>query len=155
MGTSTNYHNRLIDVSVFNGIRETGMATVSQSLFENGGSVCTGIQKLIQRWILTFLTPKGAVKFHPERGTTFLSDATGFKTEINAEASFYTCNSHARAQLKDEEDDSMPDEERIGNVELEGITVNATGFELRIRLTSRAGETAPLILPITINPLQL
>ena len=155
MGTLTNYYNRSVDVSIFQGAKEVGVATVDQSLFNNGGAVCTGIQKLIQRWLLTFLTPLGAVKFHPERGTTFLEEASGFRTEIEAEAAFYTCNANACEQLIEEEDDDMPDDERIDYVELQDITVGSTGFSLRVMLYSLSGENAPIILPITVNPLQL
>lgn len=155
MSVTTNYHKRLIDLSVFHGVKAIGIATVDQSLFNQGGEVCTGIQKLIQRWLITFLTPKGSVKFHPEWGTPFLENATSFKNEMAAESSFYMCNSIACDQLKQNEDDSMPDEERIQGVSLISITVNTTGFNLKVRLVSRAGNTAPLILPITLNPLQL
>lgn len=155
MSTTTNYHNRLIDVSIFQGIKETGKVTVDQSLFNNGGAVCTGIQKLIQRWLVTFLTPIGETKFHPEWGTSFLEEASGFRTEIDAQISFYTCNANACAQLRDEEDTDMPYEERIDRVELDDISVGTTGFNLSVRLYSLNGESAPLILPITINPLQL
>lgn len=155
MSTLTNYYNRSVDVSIFQGAKEIGVATVDQSLFNNGGAVCTGIQKLIQRWLLTFLTPLGAVKFHPERGTSFLTEASGFRTEIDAEVAFYTCNANACEQLIAEEDDNMPDDERINYVELQDITVGSTGFSLRVMLYSLSGENAPIILPITINPLQL
>ena len=155
MGTLTNYYNRSVDVSIFQGVKEVGVATVDQALFNNGGAVCTGIQKLIQRWLLTFLTPLGAVKFHPERGTTFLTEASGFRTEIDAEVAFYTCNANACEQLIAEEDEDMPDDERIDYVELQDITVGSTGFSLKVMLYSLSGDNAPIILPITVNPLQL
>ena len=155
MSTLTNYYNRSVDVSIFQGVKEVGVATVDQSLFNNGGAVCTGIQKLIQRWLLTFLTPLGAVKFHPERGTTFLTEASGFRTEIDAEVAFYTCNANACEQLIAEEDDNMPDDERINYVDLQDITVGNTGFSLRVMLYSLSGDNAPIILPITVNPLKL
>lgn len=155
MSTLTNYYNRLVDISIFQGVKEVGIATVDQSLFNNGGAVCTGIQKLIQRWLLTFLTPLGAVKFHPERGTTFLEEASGFRTEIEARVAFYTCNANACEQLRNEEDENMPYDERIDYVDLLDIEIGSTGFSLKVQLYSLNGETAPLILPITVNPLQL
>ena len=155
MTATTNYYNRSIDLSVFQGVKESGMVTVEQSLFNNGGEVCTGIQKLVQQWLVTFLTPEGTVKFHPEWGTSFLSKSTGFRNEFAAEASFYLCNSVACDQLRLTEDENTPNDERIKEVSLQGITVNETGFSLKVRITSQAGESAPLILPITINPLPL
>ncbi len=155
MTATTNYYNRSIDLSVFQGVKESGMVTVDQSLFNNGGEVCTGIQKLIQRWLVAFLTPEGTVKFHPERGTEFLSESVNFRNEMEAETEFYLCNSDACDQLREEEDSDMPDEERIDSVELKSVVVSATGFSLSVKLTSLAGESTPLILPITINPLQL
>ena len=155
MTVSTNYLNRSVDLSVFQGIKADGVATVDQSLFNNGGEVCTGIQKLIQQWLITFLTPEGSVKFHPEWGTSFLAEASNFRNEIEATTEFYVCNSDACDQLEEAETDDMPDDERIDTVELDNITITSDGFKLKVILTSAAGESAPLILPITINPLQL
>ena len=155
MSTSTNYYQRSIDLSIFQGIKENGIATVDQSLFNNGGEVCTGIQKLIQRWLIRFLTPLGAVKFHPEWGTDFLSEAPSFHSELDTEIAFYSAITDVSDQLSEEEDDNMSDDEKLEKVDLLGITVRDTGFVMKIKITSQAGESAPLILPITINPLQL
>lgn len=155
MTVSTNYLNRSVDLSVFQGIKADGVATIDQSLFNNGGEVCTGIQKLIQQWLITFLTPEGSVKFHPERGTSFLAEASNFRNEIEAATEFYVCNSDACDQLEEAETDDMPDDERIDTVKLNNITITSDGFKLKVTLTSLAGNSAPLVLPITINPLQL
>ena len=155
MTVTTNYYNRSVDLSVFQGIKSSGMATVDQALFTNGGEVCTGIQKLIQRWLIAFLTPEGTVKFHPEWGTEFLAEAGNFKNEVEAETEFYLCNSDACDQLREEEDDNMSDDERIDSVELKSVIVSSTGFSLSVKINSLAGESSPLVLPITINPLQL
>lgn len=155
MVTSTNYLNRSIDIAVFQGIKSSGVVTVDQSLFNNGGEVCTGIQKLIQRWLIAFLTPEGSVKFHPEWGTSFLSEAGNFKNEIDAATEFYMCNSDACDQLRDEDTEDLPEDEQLDSVSLDNITVTDDGFSLKVTLTSLAGDSAPLILPITINPLQL
>lgn len=153
MSTTTNYYKRSIDLSVFQGIDEKRMVTVNQSLFNNGGEVCTGLQKLIQRWLITFLTPKGAVKFHPNWGTTYVSESTGFHSEIDAEIAFYSANADACEQMRREEDNNMELEERIEKVTLEDISIYDTGFSLHVTIVSRFGESAPLVLPINVNPI--
>ena len=157
MTLSTNYYNRSIDLSIFQGIKSSGAVTVEQSLFNSGGEVCTGIQKLIQRWLIAFLTPKGTMKYHPEWGTDFLVNVGSLTNEVDAEIEFYMCNSDACDQLKseDENDGTVKEDEQLESVKLNGIVVSSTGFSLNIKLTSLAGESAPLILPITVNPLQL
>lgn len=155
MSTNTNYYQRSIDLSVFQGIKENGLATVNQTLFDNGGEVCTGIQKLIQRWLLKFLTPLGSVKFHPEWGTSFLSEAPSFHSEIDTQIAFYSAISDVSDQLIDEEDENMSEDEKLAKVDLLSITISDTGFVMKIKLTSQIGESAPLVLPITVNPLQL
>lgn len=155
MASTTNYYNRSVDLCIFHGIKDSRQTTVKQSLFDDGGYVCTGIQKLIQRWIIKFLTPIGSMKFHPTWGTSFLEDATSFRSETAAELAFYSANMDACDQLRAEEDDSMLLEEQIDNVKLNYITVNSTGFTLNITITSKFGTSAPLVLPISINPLQL
>lgn len=155
MSTNTNYYQRSIDLSVFQGIKENGMTTVDQTLFNNGGEVCTGIQKLIQRWLIRFLTPLGTVKFHPDWGTSFLSEAPSFHSEIDTQIAFYSAISDVSDQLAEEEDEDMSEDEKLEKVELLSITIHDTGFVLRIKITSQIGESAPLVLPITVNPLQL
>ena len=155
MASTTNYYNRSVDLCIFQGIKDSRPVTVNQALFDDGGYVCTGIQKLIQRWTVKFLTPLGSMKFHPDWGTNFLEEATHFHSEIDAELSFYSANVSACEQLRMEEDDSMLLEEQIDNVKLNYITVNSTGFTLNITLTSKFGSTAPVVLPVSINPLQL
>ena len=153
MSTNTNYYKRSIDLSVFQGIDEKRMVTVNQSLFGNGGEVCTGLQKLIQRWLITFLTPKGAVKFHPNWGTNYVSEAASFHSEIDAEIAFYSANADACEQMRREEDNNMELEERIEKVTLNGISVYDTGFSLSVTVVSRFGESSPLVLPINVNPI--
>lgn len=153
MSTTTNYYKRSIDLSVFQGIDEKRMVTVNQSLFNNGGEVCTGIQKLIQRWLITFLTPKGAVKFHPNWGTDYIAESAGFHSEIDAEIAFYSANADACEQMRREEDKNMELEECIEKVNLDSISVYDTGFSLHVTIVSRFGEAAPLVLPINVNPI--
>lgn len=155
MASTTNYYNRSVDLCIFQGIKDSRPVIVNQTLFDNGGYVCTGIQKLIQRWVIKFLTPIGSMKFHPDWGTSFLENATGFHSEIDAELAFYSANMDACDQLRAEENDSMLLEEQIDNVKLNYITVNSTGFTLNITITSKFGSSAPLVLPVAINPLQL
>ena len=131
------------------------MTTVDQTLFNNGGEVCTGIQKLIQRWLIRFLTPLGTVKFHPEWGTSFLSEAPSFHSEIDTQIALYSAISDVSDQLAEEEDEDMSEDEKLEKVELLSITIHDTGFVLRVKITSQIGESAPLVLPITVNPLQL
>lgn len=155
MASTTNYYNRSVDLCIFQGIKDSRPVTVNQALFDNGGYVCTGIQKLIQRWVIKFLTPFGSMKFHSDWGTSFLEEATSFHSEVDAALSFYSANMQACDQLRSEEDDSMLLEERIDDVKLNHITVNSTGFTLNVTITSKFGTSAPVVLPVSINPLQL
>lgn len=155
MVTNANYANRSVDIAIYHGIKERGMVTVDQNLFDNGGEVCTGIQKLIQRWLLTFLTPLGTVHFHPERGTSFIAEAPYFHNEAEARSTFFLCNSDAMDQIKSEETDDMAKDERMDHVELISLIPEETGFQLSVKVYSQYGTASPVTLPITVNPLQL
>lgn len=155
MTETPNYYNRSIDLCIYQGIEPGKRVTVDQSLLNQGGSVCTGIQKLIQRWVLRFLTPIGSVKFHPEWGTSFLENAISFNSEIDAQLAFYSANADACSQLRAEETDDMDLDERIDEVTLNYITLTETGFSLGVTLTTLFGTTTPVVLPILINPLPL
>ena len=76
MTTAVDYLNRRFDVLALQGAQSRGEVLLNQSIFSTGnsGQICTGVQKLAQRWALEFLTIRGSMPFHmSERGSDFMT----------------------------------------------------------------------------------
>jgi hypothetical protein len=130
------------------------------------GAITTGIQKLAQRWLLEFLTESGSMPGLPRRGTNFMRAArTGqFRVPINVRAQFASANLVIRRNLRAEETASTPDDERFADAELLNIAIlpgfdvnqasgtTAAFLSLGVKITSRAGDSREIILPIEIVP---
>jgi len=153
---ASNYTNKSIDVVAFHGVKPVGYTQLRQNLFLNtAGEVCTGIQKLVQRWLCIFLTPTGSQKFSPERGTRFMLDIFTAGTESDVNTIFQIANSDTIDQLKAEETVGMPADEMIKSASLDSIILYLGNLSLYITIKSKAGESTGIILPIDTNPLML
>jgi hypothetical protein len=136
------------------GAQATREHLLSQTLFANSGEVCTGIQKLAQRWVLEFLTQQGSMRFLPDRGCTFLTDfyAGRLRTELDVQQTFLAADLTLRSQFALEESEDMPADERYDYATLTDTTVTATKVTLRVQITSKAGTARAVILPIDVAP---
>lgn len=153
---ASNYNNKSIDVVAFHGVQPVGYTQLRQNLFfGTSGEVCTGIQKLVQRWLCIFLTPAGSQTFSPNRGTRFMVDIFSAGTETKVQTIFQSANSDALSQLRAEETVNMPLDERIKSVKLDKMSLYLGNLSLYVTIKSAAGDTANIILPIDTNPLML
>lgn len=157
MTTALDYLNRKFDVLAFRGAEPRGEVQLNQSLFgaDVGGEVCTGAQKLAQRWALEFLTVRGSMGFHlANRGSEFLRWARQgrLRTEYDVQAYFNFAAQQVRISLLNEETESMNPEERLRRATLLRIVLFGDSLELYVNITSLAGDTRQVILPIPLTP---
>lgn len=166
------YTNRKYD---YLGLQNTTAVTVGRrdkrlglELFNasTSGAITVGIQKLAQRWLLEFLTETGSMPGLPNRGTNFMRAArTGqFRTQINVRTQFAAANMTARKNLQAEEYNTMPNDEKFDDAELLSVSIlpgadtsqtsgtTAAFLSLSVKITSRAGDSRTVILPIEILP---
>lgn len=155
MATAQSYIGRSIDLSAYYGIKERGEFELIPALFtkESSGQVITGIQKLVQRWLITLLTPVGSIRFRPERGTNFITDTMFIRTETDVQTAFYMNGSDAEQQLLLEETDDMDDQEKFKSATLLGIVISKDMVSLNIEIESKAGDQNTLYLPLTSSPI--
>lgn len=151
----TQYSNRSVDIIAFSGAKPKGMHPLSQQLFSknDSGQVCTGIQKLAQRWLLCLLTPLGSVKFNPDRGTDFLDQFSYLRSELDLTAAFSFAAMSTVQQLREEDTPNTPPDEILANVTLEDLTIRDADVILTITITSKAGNSREIILPLASNPI--
>ena len=163
------YQGRRFDVLAFRGARASGEVQLSQTLFDedtnnsifdsvSGGEVCTGTQKLAQRWALEFLTERGSMPFHmATRGSSFMRNARQgrIRTEFDVHSFFNFAAQQVQTNLINEETDEMQDDERFDRAVLTRNTIFEGALQLYVTITSLAGDTAEVILPITIIPINI
>ena len=150
------YANRKYDYLSFRGVKPRGDTKVGLSLYDDGtsGQMCVGVQKLSQRWALEFLTEIGAMSGLPERGCEFmLAVQSGtLRTTLDVDTAFLSAGLTIERNLKNEEYDTMPDDERFLSAQLTGLTFYPGYLELHVTINSRAGTNRAVILPVDTLP---
>ena len=154
--TLFDYVGRSYDYLALQNVKETGDAQLDLSLFseKTSGQITTGIQKLAQRWLLEFLTETGSMPGLPNRGTNFMRMVRQGRlrnyASIWAEFTFsaYT----AGVNLSREETDQWDDDERYANAQLLSLAVLPSYANLSIAITSRAGSSRQVIMPVQTLP---
>ena len=156
MSTVLDYVGRLNDYNVFRQTKAPGtaqrleLALISST---DSGQICTGIHKLMQRFLLILFLKKGSLTYDTNRGTTFMLDAErGYWNTVTAvRTSFATAKATARRQLKSEQKSTDPSDEILANVELNNVLLGDGNVSITMTLTSEAGSSYTFIAPINLT----
>lgn len=164
----SDYINRKYDYLALRNTTGTGNRRLGLELFnaDTSGEICTGVQKLAQRWLLEFMTEQGSMPGLPRRGCLFMRLARQgqFRLPINVQAAFSAANLNIRRNLTLEEADDAPADERFASAELLNVAVlpgydvssqsgaSAVFLTLGVKINSRAGTSREVIVPIEIVP---
>ena len=153
---STDYTDRSVDLLILQGVAETGKNQVDPA-WGDVGYLCTGIQKVVQTWLVLFLTERGTVLNEPERGTEFLqairSGRIQVEEDIPAEFSM-AADRISRTMDQDAADvGDLPDDERLDTAELSEYSLDrlASYLYLKILIRSIAGEDRTIFLPVSTS----
>lgn len=121
---------------------------------DNSGLICVGIQKLAQRWALEFLTEIGSMPGLPNRGTDFMTLVRQgqLRNQLDVTQNFYDANLRLRVTLQNEEYEGMPDDERFDDAELLSVAILPGYLNMRVMITSIAGDERVVILPVATLP---
>jgi hypothetical protein len=153
LSTALDYKDRRYDVLAFRGAVQRGDVELVQSFFdeESSGEICTGMQKLSQRWALEFLTERGSMQFLPLRGCQFMTSLRQgrLRSEADVQTAFDFSLLDIRRNLVNEESDDMADDERYASAELLSISILAGFLHLSVGIYSLAGNSRKVILPIS------
>lgn len=155
LGNVADYVGRTVDLLAFQGQRVSGEAKLTHALVRpgEGGELCTGIQKLVQRWLIEFLTIRGTLRYLARRGCDFVGQLRRgeLRTHIDGQQAFYLSAQQIKINLRAEETATTPDDEAFGAVVLEALTIVGDTVTIRLQITSLAGQTAKAILPILVR----
>jgi hypothetical protein len=148
------YANRTYDVSAFQGVSLNQDALLDPSLAPLGlsGTICAGVQKLAQRFLLELLTRQGSAIYAPTRGTKFLTTIQSgqARTETDVFSAFSLAIGLIGQAFAGEVKPSDPLDERFAKAELAAIVFLPDRIKLTVELTTTAGTTRALILPIPL-----
>ena len=146
---------RTYDVAAFQA-PPTPTQQAPQQLWElsGNGHAVTGIIKLAQIVLLELLTVKGSQPFTPARGTSLLQFARQgrIRNEIDAHVYFQYAVGELEQNLATDVTSDTPDDERFAALDVLSVTFSFERVAYRLRLTSVAGDTRELILPVTALP---
>lgn len=155
--STAQYVGRKFDVAALTGVRAVGDTQLQQELFGvgNTGAACTGIQKMVQRWLIEFSTIRGSMGWHlVNRGTDFMLRVQKgqLRTEADVQAAYTAAAVQARQNLTNEDTGGEPADERFDFSTLNGIAIGGGKLQLYITLHSIAGTAYDIILPIQTTP---
>jgi hypothetical protein len=153
------YTGRTVDVAAFDGAYSDSEFELAQGIMGAGyksGKVVTGIQKLVQRWVIEFLTPVGSMPYLLDRGSIFLNSARSgrLRTEADVVSLFAFCNSKISDNLLREDLLGVyPEDEQYSDAKLISVAVSVgSKVSLTIAINSKAGADRIFTVPIQIVP---
>ena len=156
MAASIDYSGRTVDLLIFQGVAESGKQPVELG-FGTSGSICTGIQKVVQTWTALFMTDRGTVLNKPTRGSSFFPAIRQGRIQVDSDvrAQFAAAADQVRRTMELDAaaaSPALPDDERLDNAILERFTLDkgASYLYLKIRITSIAGADRTIFLPVPI-----
>lgn len=150
------YVNRTVDYLAFDGANPDAEVQLTPSFLLPGqsGALTTGIQKLVQRFLLELLTEKGSLQYTPGRGTVFMTQLRlGYiRTTAQLIALFNTVELDIRNSLRLEENfEKDPADERFKQAELISASLSGDRAYLNIKVLSQAGTSRTVIYPLRIT----
>lgn len=148
------------DLVAFDGVGINTFQLADQSLFSQvpPGRLCTGKQKLTQKWLLEFLTETGSMPFHmATRGTKFLASLRS-RALLNAQdvqAAFSFAELQIRQTLNAIDTADTPLDEKLVDATLVSLVLATETISLTIKLTTAAGTDVVFVAPISTVPASL
>ena len=158
MTASTDYTGRTVDLLIFQGVKASGKQPIETAFgLDEGGYVCTGVQKVAQTWLVLFMTERGTVLNKPTRGSTFFTSLRfgRIRTEDDITAEFAMAAEQVRQtmDLDAAEDGTLPDDERLDEAILLEYSIDrlASMIYLKVRILTIAGDSRTIFLPVSVT----
>ena len=150
---AADYADRVTDILAFETSAQGKELSSRGTLFgTEAGFLCTGIQKLAQRFLLELLTESGSIVHQKERGCDFLKNlrSGNVRTELDVFQIFSLGRPVVASNLRGEEDGSEPNDERYAGSYLSNVIIAQDSLTLTIAVQSRQGTTREIILPLAM-----
>ena len=153
--SATQYIGRTYDIMAYQGVLPIGVARLTAGIAtpeSPGGMICTGIQKLLQRFLMLLTLKKGTKPYDLEAGTTFFTELQQglLRTELDVVTAFSLAVGDISSQLVAMETTDTPDDERFSDASLLNLRIDIGVVMLQISVSSLAGAERVAILPLSI-----
>lgn len=149
---STNYADRKLDLHIMQGVHAPNASNISPS-FGKISNYCAGVQKLIQRYTIMFLTEIGSQEDYPEFGSDFITKITSTSNNFNR-SDLFSLFAFANQKVSDELFDyqinnDIPLDEQLNVVELnEIVSTPDGGVSLKLTIIPRAEQPVEFLMPL-------
>lgn len=144
---------RTYDLSIMEGATAVGSVRIDLS-FGDQGMLVTGTQKAAQFFTLAFLTERGTVLGDAAFGTDFVAQARAGVIRSDPDVPMFF-NLAAR-DIIDYQSANLPleveNDEIITSLTLVSFVLRAQQLQIQVRLTTAAGDSRDVILPIDAVP---
>lgn len=163
--SKVDYAGRTVDLLLLKTILDVPVAMKRMDLDVSNVAgepmIVSGVEKMVQRFAVAFLTAMGSAMFRPDHGTRIIPDvAQGRIYNMSTlEASAAEANMLARTQIKtsdaaaDNAGEDTPDDERLVDSEVVDLKFYRASAKatVSIRLTTAAGSSYTYIIPVAIG----
>jgi hypothetical protein len=153
-GTIDQYLGRTVDYVALQGVQPDKKVQLEMSLTTpgGGGSIVTGPQKVVQRFLLELLKEKGSMPLRPRGGTDFLTEARQglLRTAADVRGAFARAVIDIRTELAFEDANATRDDERFRDARLLNVTVAQGTAVLQINVITAAETSRQFIFPLPI-----
>lgn len=153
----TDYSGHQIDVEALQSIaRPVDIERVTLSIADRPPKVVGGVQKLVQRYAITFLSVIRDVHFDPDQGSEFMRQVFGGRIQDMGRLLNVFAESNLRViqQLKSDDNSpdvfgEQPDDEKIEKARLLDADINyaTQTIMLRVALTTAGGDKIEFLVP--------
>lgn len=155
-GTIAQYTGRTVDYLAFDNAKPVGDTQLTQLLVQPGqsGALITGIEKLVQRFLIELLTEKGSLEYDLARGTFFITQIRAglLRTSQDLFAAFSSAEVDLRNNLQLEEDIAVdPADECYRSATLIAASLFGDMATLTIRVLSMADEDRTVVYPLRVS----
>lgn len=156
-GFTTDYSNRTKDINVLKVASYTNNQTQTDTVaFGNPSQYITGIEKLVQKYAILFLTKIGSQINNPTFGTNFLTTlntSSALLSRLDVLHLFNFANLDVLDVLKpfQANNPSIPADEQLLSANLVSFATSPGTLSISIAITSFAGNNITFVLPIPLT----
>lgn len=154
MLVTTDYTGRTRDVHILHGASPSSPDAQRVSPeFGKISSFCTGVQKLVQRYTIAFLTNLGSQPTFPSFGTNFIKNISSTNQRVNLQDVYHLyvfANSKVLSEFRayQRQGKDLPLDEQLNYTTLRNVTSVGGAVFLDIKLITLAGDQFVFVLPL-------
>ena len=155
---TVDYTGRTRDINIFQVANYTnGQTQTTSVVFGPVSKYVAGVEKLVQRWAILFMTAVGSQINYPTFGTEFIEDIfpsnSSNLSKLDALHLFNFANLDVISVFTTYQANNpgAPDDEQFASAQLVGFSSTADSLNMQVAITSIAGSSLTFVLPIPLN----